>query len=171
MLYKILIILPQLCTACFVCLLIHGLTIDYLGFRKRAINQALMTRQYLKSEQTDGQKDTRTYGQTDGHFDLQKASAQRADALKINKETKIKKKTKTNRDTKIKKRKVGKVWFKQTCLKRQVQNDGLKQTSLNARVKIDGSKQTGPNIRVQKDRFKKLGQTYRSKKKYIYIYM
>ena len=29
------------------------------------------------------QKDRQTDGQTDGHFDLQKASAQRADALKI----------------------------------------------------------------------------------------
>ena len=34
---------------------------------------------YLKSEQTD----RRTDRQTDGHFDLQKVSAQRADALKI----------------------------------------------------------------------------------------
>ena len=33
--------------------------------------------------QTDGHTDRRTHRQTDGHFDLQKASAQRADALKI----------------------------------------------------------------------------------------
>ena len=32
--------------------------------------------------QTDGQTDNQTDGHTDGHFDLQKASAQRADALK-----------------------------------------------------------------------------------------
>ena len=36
-----------------------------------------------QSEHTDGQTDRRTDGQTDGHFDLQKASAQGADALKI----------------------------------------------------------------------------------------
>ena len=35
-------------------------------------------KQYLKSEQTH----TRTHRQTDGHFDLQKASAQMADTLK-----------------------------------------------------------------------------------------
>ena len=37
---------------------------------------------YLKSEQKDKQKDKHT----DGHFDLQKASAQRADALKMEQE-------------------------------------------------------------------------------------
>ena len=38
-------------------------------------------KRYLKNEHTDGQTD----GQTDGHFDLLKASAQRADASKSNK--------------------------------------------------------------------------------------
>ena len=38
-------------------------------------------KRYLKSEYTDGQTDGQTDEQTDGHFDLQKASAQKADAL------------------------------------------------------------------------------------------
>ena len=41
-------------------------------------------KRYLKSEQTHRHTDTQTHRQTDGHFDLQKASVQRADALKIN---------------------------------------------------------------------------------------
>ena len=40
-------------------------------------------KRYLKSEHTDKHTDTRTDRQTDGHLDLQKASAQRADALQI----------------------------------------------------------------------------------------
>ena len=35
------------------------------------------------NRRTDGQTDRHTERQTDGHFDLQKASAWRADALKI----------------------------------------------------------------------------------------
>ena len=37
---------------------------------------------YLKSEHTDKQTDKQTDKHTDGHFDLQKASAKRADDLK-----------------------------------------------------------------------------------------
>ena len=40
-------------------------------------------KRYLKSEHTHTRTDRQTDRQTDGHFDLQKASAQRADALKM----------------------------------------------------------------------------------------
>ena len=40
-------------------------------------------KRYLRSEQTNTQTDRQTHRQTDGHFDLQRASTQRANALKI----------------------------------------------------------------------------------------
>ena len=42
---------------------------------------------YLKSEHMNGQADGQTDGQTDGHFNVSKASAQRAYALKTHTHT------------------------------------------------------------------------------------
>ena len=61
-----------------------------IGHPTLGIGGKKTVKRYLKSEQTNTQTDGRTNTQPGGHFDLQKASAQRADALKILRYTKLK---------------------------------------------------------------------------------